>query len=346
MEGVERMAKDLSDLVLVEEYRGGLVENVHEGHICGVSDDGEIRYVFGNPLHRTFLRSSAKPIQAIPAIMHGVDERYALTDEEIAILAGSQNGEPFHVQVLESIMAKTGVREDQLVCHPTYPNHGAAREALIVSGQGKRSIYHNCSGKHLGILSLCLAQGLSTDDYWQADHPAQEAILRTLSIMADLPLQEIAIGTDGCGLPVMAIPLHNLAIAYLKLACPDLISDEHVRAAVIKITGAMNRHGLMVSGTDTVCSTLLQDDNIVAKGGAKGVYCFGLREERLGFALKVLDGSSEEWPLILASILEQINYRRTETIEKLRGLYPADIYNDNNLIVGRNETVFRLKTVG
>ncbi|WP_245590301.1 asparaginase [Cohnella panacarvi] len=340
------MDKGMSDLTLVKEYRGGWVENVHAGHICGVSDNGELRYVFGNPLHRTYLRSSAKPIQAIPAIMHGVDEHYALTDEEIAILAGSHNGEPFHVRVLESMMAKIGVREEQLVCHPTYPNHGASRDALIVSGQEKRSIYHNCSGKHLGVLSLCLKQGLSTEDYWRIDHPAQQAILRTMSILAEIPMQEIAIGTDGCGLPVMAISLQHLATAYLKLACPDLISDEQVRAAVVKLTGAMNRNGLMISGTGTVCSTLLQDDNIVAKGGAKGVYCFGLREERLAFALKVMDGSSEEWPLILASILEQIDYRRTETIVKLRGLYPADIFNDNKLIVGRNETVFRLKTVG
>ncbi|WP_261807766.1 hypothetical protein [Paenibacillus sp. N3.4] len=27
--------------VLVEEYRGGLLENVHEGHICGVSEAGD-----------------------------------------------------------------------------------------------------------------------------------------------------------------------------------------------------------------------------------------------------------------------------------------------------------------
>jgi len=329
--------------VLVEEYRGGLLENVHEGHICGVSDDGKVKYAVGNPQHRMFLRSSAKPIQAIPAILHGVDERYLLEEPEVAMMAASHRAEPVHVAALESMMAKTGVREEQLVCHPTFPLSATARHELVAHSGQERRIYHNCSGKHLGVLALCRKMGYSTEDYWHQDHPVQQEILRTMAMMADIPQEEITVGTDGCGFPVAAIPLNNLATAYLKLACPDLIADSSVREAVVKITGIMNRNSLLISGTGLICPALLTDDNIVAKGGAKGVYCFGLREERLGFALKVMDGSEDEWPLIVASILEQIGYRRQETIRRLQALYSVDIKNDNNKTVGRNEAVFALK---
>ncbi|RKP49884.1 asparaginase [Cohnella endophytica] len=331
--------------ILVEEHRGDLLENVHVGHICGVSQTGAVKYVVGNPLHKTFLRSSAKPIQAIPAMMNGVDVHYSLEEPEVAMMAASHRAEPIHVAALESIMAKTGVREEQLVCHPTYPLSASAKHELIAHGGQERRIYHNCSGKHLGVLALCEKMGYSTEDYWHHEHPVQQEVLRIMAMLAEIPQEDITVGTDGCGFPVTALPLQNLATAYLKLACPDLIADEAVRAAVEKMTGVMNRNYRMISGTGLICPALLEDDNIVAKGGAKGVYCFGLREERLGFALKVLDGSEDEWPLIVASILEQIGYRRKETIERLYSLYPVEIKNDNDLVVGRNETVFELKSV-
>jgi len=99
----------------------------------------------------------------------------------------------------------------------------------------------------------------------------------------------------------------------------------------------------MVAGTNMICSSLLMDDNIVAKGGAKGVYCFGLRKEKMAFALKVMDGSEDKWPMIVAAILEQIGYDRQETIERMYALCPKQFANGNGTIVGENRAVFRLR---
>ncbi|MFC5467391.1 asparaginase [Cohnella suwonensis] len=327
---------------LVREFRGGIEECVHSGHICGVNDRGEIRYGAGDPEAVTFLRSAGKPFQAIPVIRHGADARFGLTDAEGAILVGSHRAEPFHVIALESIADKIGVSEDLLLCHPTYPLSAYATESLHREHKPKRSIYHNCSGKHLGILALCKTLGYPVDGYGNPDHPAQEEILETLSYLAHYPKEKIGMGTDGCGFPVFALPLRALATAYLKLACPDLIANPDIRIAVQTIVRRMNEHPEMVAGTDRICSHLLMDSNIVAKGGAKGVYGFGLKKERLAFALKVLDGSEDEWPLIVASILEQIGYDNRETIDRMYGLAPVSIRNDNNRVVGRNQTAFTL----
>jgi L-asparaginase II len=184
--------------------------------------------------------------------------------------------------------------------------------------------------------------GFDVANYYRIDNSAQQEILNYISLMTGYPKENIKIGVDGCGVPVFAAPLKFLANAYLKMACPDLIEDLEIRKVVTKITKVMNENYEMVSGTNRICSLLLMDNNIVAKGGAKGVYCFALREERLGFAIKVMDGAEEQWSFIVASILEQINYKNRETIKRLYDIFPLDTKNDNNKIIGSNKVTFSL----
>ncbi len=332
----------IMDEILIEEYRGELLECVHRGYICCVNEDGQVVYSIGDPGFVTFMRSSAKPIQAIPLIKRGIDTKYNLSNKEITVMTGSHRAEPFHVTALESIIDKVKIDEDELICLPTYPLSMNAKEEILRNGGEKRRIYHNCSGKHMGILTLCTDMNCDKREYWNINSPAQQEILSHISMISGYPREQIKVGTDGCGVPVFAMPMKNLAMAYMKMACPDTIGDELTRDAVIKLTKLMNENFEMVSGTDLICSLLLMDDNIVAKGGAKGVYCFGLRDERLGFSIKIIDGSEEEWPLIVASILEQINYKNKDTIDRIKRVFPRVIVNDNNKEVGESIVRFKL----
>ncbi len=332
----------IMDEILIEEYRGELLECVHRGYICCVNEDGQVVYSIGDPGFVTFMRSSAKPIQAIPLIKRGIDTKYNLSNKEITVMTGSHRAEPFHVTALESIIDKVKIDEDELICLPTYPLSMNAKEEILRNGGEKRRIYHNCSGKHMGILTLCTDMNCDKREYWNINSPAQQEILSHISMISGYPREQIKVGTDGCGVPVFAMPMKNLAMAYMKMACPDTIGDELTRDAVIKLTKLMNENYEMVSGTDLICSLLLMDDNIVAKGGAKGVYCFGLRDERLGFSIKIIDGSEEEWPLIVASILEQINYKNKDTIDRIKRVFPRVIVNDNNKEVGESIVRFKL----
>lgn len=160
--------------------------------------------------------------------------------------------------------------------------------------------------------------------------------------LADYPKEQVQLSVDGCGFPVFALPLKNLAIAYLKLACPDLIEDQKTREAVERVTGWMTSSPEIIASHNFICTALLMDENIIAKGGAMGVYGFALKRERLSFSLKVLNGSEFVWPLIIASILEQIQYDNQETIDRLHTLAPKAIKNDNQLVVGEKRPVFVL----
>jgi|GEM_PF-23985 len=328
---------------LVEEYRGDLLENIHYGHICGVDESKRIKYYSGDPTWSTYMRSAAKPMQAIPVFLEGYDETYGFSGEEKAIMMASHRALPYHVHALESILHKLGLQEDTLICKPTYPLDAVARDTLVSGSQPPRRLYHNCSGKHLGVLAYCKGKGISSEGYYDAQHPAQLRVKDIVAQLAEMAADDIRIGTDGCGFPVFGMPLQSMAVAFLKLACPDLIEDERLRDAVQKATSIMNAYPTMISADYLICSNLLMDANIIAKGGAKGVYCFALRRERLAFALKVIDGSEEEWPLIVASILEQIDYENKETIARMRHISAAEIRNDNDLVIGTSRSVFKLE---
>lgn len=319
---------------LVEETRAGLVENVHFGMICGVDDQLQTAYQAGDQDHYTFYRSASKPIQAIPAFLSGIISKYGLTRQEATMFTASHRGETYHIEALESMLTKLPVKEEELFCPPSYPLNAKPREEMLWNHKEKRRLYHNCSGKHMGFVSVCRELGYPVQGYWEVDHPLQQQILQILSTLSEVPIAEIKIGKDGCGVPVFAIPLKNMAMTYLKLACPDLIEDPLLQKAVREMTTIMNEYPQMVASEKFICSELLQDANIIAKGGAQGVYCFGLKKERLGFALKVLNGSEEVWPNIVAAILEQIGYDNKETITRLRELKPSVVRNDAGAEVG------------
>lgn len=331
------------DEILVEEYRGNLLECVHRGYICITGEDGQVIHSVGDPDFVTYMRSSAKPIQVLPILEAELDKKYNLTDKEITVMAASHRAEQWHVKALEGIMEKTGIKEDDLICLPTYPLAADAKENVLRQGGGPRRIYHNCSGKHMGILTLCTAMKYDKAMYFSIDSPAQQEILEHIAYISEYSKENIVIGVDGCGVPVFGMPMRYLSNSYRRLACPDTIDNEKTRNAVIKLSTLMNENYEMISGTNLICTLLNKDPNIVAKGGAKGVYCFGLKKERLGVSIKIIDGSEEEWPIIVASILEQLNYNNKETIDRLRKVYPETVINDNKKVVGKSKIVFRLK---
>ena len=68
---------------LVEVRRGGLTESRHRGHVVAVEPDGTIVAYLGAPETVTFLRSSAKPFQALPLLVSGAADRFGFRDATV-----------------------------------------------------------------------------------------------------------------------------------------------------------------------------------------------------------------------------------------------------------------------
>ncbi len=328
--------------ILVEEYRGGILENVHKGRICVVDDSGRVIYKVGDPRKFTFYRSSSKPLQVLPILVRGLDKKYGLTGPETTIMAGSHSGEFIHAGVLESLLAKTGLAEDDLIMKPVLPLNEEHRSHLIRHNLPPRKIYHNCAGKHIALMMLSRELDADHRTYWKPDSPAQQEILQYISYLSDYASDKVGVGIDGCGVPVFAVPLQGIANAYGKFACPDTVSDINIRAAITRMAELISENPYMMRGHGFLCGEFNLDRNVVAKGGAKGVYGFGLKRERLGIALKIEDGTEEAWPLIIARILEQLEYPHQQTMEILSGLAPEYLLNDNKTVVGERRAVFKL----
>lgn len=331
---------EMKSEVLFEEYREGVLECVHHGLVCVVNEQGVATSV-GNPNWLCFYRSASKPIQALPVLLRELNKKYGLSEEETAIFSGSHCGDEDHVRVCESILEKTGLREEDMCMMPTYPGRPARRESLLRANQPPRKIYHNCAGKHLALMLLARDLGEPIADYWKRESKTQAEVRDMIAYMSDTPAREIAVGVDGCGVPVFAVPFWRIAWSYLKLSCPDLIPDGDVRRAVEENMVRLHAYPNMIAGKNIVDSIITADDDLIAKSGAMGIYAIGCKSRRLAILFKIADGSHDEFADSAIEAFRQLGIA-TDVAAQIRNCYPDTITNDSKFIVGQRKPVFRL----
>lgn len=345
-------------LVIEHELRGQWIENVHFGHVAVVNAEGRLLAWTGDPGMISFMRSTAKPLQAIPGIVSGQLAELGFGDEELALMAGSHTSEEAQIAVLERMLKLAGIEESDLGLPPVFPAALDARDRLMRSHAAPRPIYHTCAGKHIGSLALCRLNGWPLEGYMQPEHPLQQQMLRRVAEFAGIGEAAIGLAVDGCGFPVFALPLWRLALAYARLAAPPAgWGDDGLRGAAAQVTAAMNRRPALVEGSGRLASVLLGDANVVAKSGAQGVFAFALRQQRLGVAVKVMDGNEQALPAAVAAILESLAAHGQmlppaageggagaagDAAQLIRDSFPAELRNEAGTVVGRREAVVRL----
>ena len=295
----------MSELV-VEVTRGELVESIHHVAACAVDARGGLLFSSGDVEAPVYLRSTAKPFIAAAAVEAGVVERFSLDAREIAVMGASHYGQPFHVRAVVSILQKIGLDESALRCGAHAPYDEASARALEDAGITPSPIYNNCSGKHAGILALCLAIGADASTYLEPSNPAQRAILAFCARVSDDDAAAWPLGVDGCGIPVYATPLRNAALSFARLATLEGVSDEDA-AALRAVRDAMVAHPEYVAGTDRLDTVLMErtSGRVVSKGGAEGVHGIAAVERNLGYVSKVCDGAGRaRGPSTLAALRE------------------------------------------
>ncbi|MDF2532256.1 MAG: hypothetical protein K0Q65_1837, partial [Clostridia bacterium] len=203
--------------VVAKVYRGDLVDLTHIGHVAVVDYTGKLLYHYGNPDRVTFARSSAKPIQAIPVVESGAADAYGLTDREIALLCASHSGESFHVDAVRSILQKAGLTDKYLQCGTHYPFADYAAQELRSKGLKPETVHCNCSGKHSGMLITAKYLNEDLDTYYKPEHPVQQRIMKTIAEICEYDEEKIITATDGCGVPVHAMPLYKFAQGFARL---------------------------------------------------------------------------------------------------------------------------------
>jgi L-asparaginase II len=286
--------------VLAEVERSGFVESRHLGAVAVADADGRVLASAGDPELVVYLRSCAKPFQAMAVRALGVEAELGLGQEALAGACGSHNGEPGHVASARKVLEAAGLDETALRCPPSLPSDRAARERV----SGPAAIYHNCSGKHAYMLAGSVVGGWAPERYTEPDHPLQAVVGDTLSDFAGVPIEHV--GVDGCGVPVHAMPLQGLATAYARLGA-RAAAGEDGPAAVVE---AVRHHPFMLSGTGQLDTLLVEatGGRILAKVGAEAGYGAVDLDSGTGVALKVIDGAPRARGAALLAVLRALGW--------------------------------------
>ena len=331
---------------LVELLRGGLTESVHRGAVAVCGPDGRRLRGLGHPAMPTFLRSAAKPLQALPVITTGAADRYGLTPSELACMCGSLNGEDFQVAAVLSILGKAGLGPELLNCGVHQPSHRPTAQALRQRGEKPGPVHNNCAGKHAAMLVLCAHLGLSAEGYTRASHPVQARVLAAVAEMCAYPAEQIGIGIDGCGVPVFRVPLIALAGSYARLAAPrEAGLGEDMAQAVERLMAACLAHPEMVAGTDRLCTRLMRaaPGRLLAKTGSEGTYALAIPELRLGVAFQVEDGAARALSPVACQVLHELDVLGHEALEsELADLARPHLKNHRGEVVAELTPVFDL----
>ena len=270
----------MNDPITVAVTRGETVESRHRVHAVAVQD-GNVVAEAGDGGLVTFMRSAAKPIQALP-LARAVPE---LTEEEIAIASASHLARPEQLAAVRSLLARGPAGEDELECG--------------LDGDPPERIKHNCSGKHAGMLALCRAHGWDSRGYRLEDHPCQRAMRAELASASDLDEDSLRSATDGCGVVTFALPLERMALAFARLEQLD---------AGDRVAAAMRAHPALIRGPESPDTVLMRaHEGWIAKGGADGVMC-AAGPRGLGVALKVEDGAGRAVGPALAAFLSRLGH--------------------------------------
>jgi L-asparaginase II len=266
------------DPIVVTVSRGGVVEARHRVHAVAV-EGGAVVAEAGDAALVAFMRSSSKPLQAIPSARARDD----LDERDLAIASASHLADDAQLAAVRALLAKAPASDDELECG--------------VDGQPPSRLKHNCSGKHAAMLALCRARGWRSEGYRLEGHRVQREMLAIHAEAAEVPEDEVPTAVDGCGVVTFALPLERMAHAFSRL--PGLEGGDAVAAA-------MRAHPDLIRGPAATDTRLMKAlPGWIAKGGAEGLLC-AAGPDGVGVALKVVDGSGRGVRPALAAFLARL----------------------------------------
>ncbi len=326
--------------VLAEITRGSIVESRHRGAVAVVTADGKLVASAGNIDFTTYLRSAAKPHQAIAVITSGAARHFNITLRELALMSGSHSGEPYHAECAATLLAKLGLEKSALRCGIHTPFSRVAARAL--GPGGATELHNNCSGKHAGMLAQAVYAGYSLDDYYLIEHPVQRYIARIIAEFAGLTEEQLIAGIDGCSAATFAMRVTEMALIYARLVNPISLREELAKAAAVVVEAMFKYPEMVAADTGRIDTDLMRimKGSLLAKAGAEGIYTMGVMPcerypEGLGIAIKVEDGDvNRARNAAIIGTLAQLDLIDPEQTIALSNQYLAPLKNNRGMLVG------------
>jgi L-asparaginase II len=305
----------------------------------------------GSPHNVTYLRSSSKPHQALPLVASGAADHFGFTEKEIAIACASHNGETIHTETVARMLDKIGLDASALKCGVHEPYSAEAARELREKGLQPTVLHNNCSGKHTGMLALALHLNAPVETYDEASNPVQLNIVRSISQFSGVPVEDIAVGIDGCGVPTFGVSVRAMALMYARLVATPEDFDKETQRAAARIVSAMTAYPEMIGGRAERLDTVIMQaarGGVVSKVGAEGVYTAAVLPCRLwprglGLAFKIEDGEDRRArPTVVIEALRQLGVLKNGALEAVKPYASFPVTNRRGDTVGEVRASFEL----
>lgn len=298
--------------LLVEYIRDGLVEQEHYGFIVLADKERAFDFTGDAKNYPFYLRSCAKPLQASLIIDYGMDKFYDMTEEEIAICCASHAGEEIHVNTARKLLDKIGLTENNLKCGLHKPLSKTEQTKMLLNEIPVNILQNNCSGKHIMMLGLCKMKNWDLNTYAEPGHPLQQAIKAKITELCRLT-HEYPVTKDGCGVPIMSMPLTNMLHGYLNLFCNPKYE---------KIKNAFLNHPYIIGGEDRTDTKIIENsDGIAAKVGAGGLCIVVNTRTEEAFVVKIADCDMKAREMVVLQVLKNLHWADIEFDNSIKTLH-------------------------
>ncbi len=323
-------------------YRGNVIESQHEIKCFMGSIKGENIFSTNNKNDLIYPRSSIKIFQGIPFSNSNAIDLYNLNTKQIALSCSSHCGETYHIKELESWLKKIKLKSTDLKCGIHNPLHKESSEKLLLSGQKPYQLHNNCAGKHLAMLTSCLANNFSIKNYVDFDHPHQKKIRDVFSKFVEGKISKKNYGIDGCSAPQYAFTIkqiQNSLCNLLRSYSGDFEYSENVKIIIDSILA----NPKFIGGSNNLDSNLIKISNksIFCKGGAEGVFLFIHLKKGIFGILKVKDGNERVLPSAVHTLFKKFKILNPEELKKFYSWNEFNLYNHAKVRIGSIKTIIK-----
>lgn len=298
--------------LLVQYIRDGLPEQEHYGFVVLANKQKAIDFTGDSKNQPFYLRSCAKPLQASLIIDFEMDKFFDMTEEEIALCCASHAGEEVHVNIAKNLLKKFDIDENCLKCGFHKPISKTEQERLLLKGEKENILQNNCSGKHIMMLGLCKMKGWDFENYDSLDHPLQIAIKNKINKLCKVT-KEYPVTKDGCGVPIMSMPLENMLYGYLNVFCNEKYE---------KIKNAFLNHPYIIGGENRTDTKIIENSkDLVAKVGAGGLCIVVNTKTEEAFVVKISDADMKARELVVLHTLKNLHWAEIEADTSIKTLH-------------------------
>ena len=313
--------------LLLKITRGNNIETLHNGWICVLDKNKKVIYKKGNINDYIFLRSAAKPIQAIPLI----DNNIKVSQKELAVICASHSGSERHIGILKALLKKHHLKLSNLQCGIHEPLDKNERNKLLKTNSQPDVLHNNCSGKHIGMLMVCKKNNWDLKNYLNPNHRLQKSILNKVKELSET--KKIFTAIDGCSAPTFSLPLINIT---------KMFSNFMLDKQYLEIINAMKLNPYLIGSEGHIDSEIIKTSNgkFISKVGAEGIII--VTYDGNCAVVKIADGSQRARSIVILRLLVKLGWLKESQIKNspLKKIWDLKVRNHAGKVVGEVKMVF------